>query len=168
METINQIISFADSMFQRLPQQIMPINSMALVSVIILSVFFTVPNRIVETIAFTTIGVLILFAPNYAVVLFVLWCGLVGLGRSRKRSALLEKKLEELGRAVRELKLAENRRFLKALNSSSRPENQMQEDAPSITPSEKTDIAKKPSARAGKAGKVKNRGGVPDVGGRQL
>ena len=141
METINHIISFADSMFERLPQQIAPINSTALVaSVIILSVFFAVPNRLVGTIAFATMGILILlFLPN-AMVLFVLWCGLVGIVRSRKRSALLERKLEELSRAVHELELAENCRFFEVLNSSSRSESRMhQGDAPSIPPSEKTD-----------------------------
>ena len=158
METIDHIINFADSMFERLPQQITAINSTALVaSVVILGVFFTVPNRIVGTIAFAAIGVLILFAPNYAIVLFVLWCGLVGLVRSRKRSALLEKELEKLSRAVLALELAESRRFFEELNSSSRLESRMrQENAPSIMPSEKTDIAKKPSGRAGRAGNVKN------------
>jgi hypothetical protein len=61
METINHIINVADSIFERLPEQIMPINSTALAaSVIILSVLFTAPNRptqIVRTIALASIGV---------------------------------------------------------------------------------------------------------------
>jgi hypothetical protein len=156
METINHIINVADSIFERLPEQIMPINSTALAaSVIILSVLFTAPNRptqIVRTIALASIGVLVLFAPNYAMVLFVLWCGLVGVVRSRKRAALLQKKLDKLSRAVRELELAENRRVFELLNSSSRPvSREHQQDAPAITPSEKPPARRKTKPSVGVA-----------------
>ena len=86
MEIINDVINFAASMFERLPQQ------------------------------------------YYAMVLFIVCCGLglVGVVRSRERSALL-KQLEKLTRDVRELELAESRRFIGLLNPSSR-----QQDATSI------------------------------------
>jgi hypothetical protein len=146
METINQIMNFADSMFERLPQQIAPINSIALAaSVIVLSVLFTAPYRlaqIFETFALAVLGLLFLFAPNYVMVLFVIGCGLVGAVRSRNRSALLQKKLDKLSRVVHELELAENRRLIELLNSSSPPVSQMhQQEAPSIMPSEKIDGA---------------------------
>jgi type VI protein secretion system component VasK len=141
METINHIVNSADMMFDRLPQQITPIILTALVaSVIILSVLFTVQNRLVQTFGtiafFAAIGVLILSAPNYAMVLFALWCGLVGVVGSRKRSDLLQKQLDKLRGDVRELELAENRRFLQLINSRPR-RRKHQQDAPSIMPSEK-------------------------------
>jgi hypothetical protein len=97
MEMINDVVNFADSMFERLPQQ------------------------------------------NYAMVLFVLGCGLglVGVVRSRKRSALLQKQLDKLSRDVSQLELAENRRLIELLNSSSRPRSQ--QDATSIVPGEEID-----------------------------
>ena len=142
METINQNISFADLIFERLPQ-ITPINSTALVAcIIILSVLFTVPSRLEQifvTIAFAMIGVLILFAPNYAMVPFVLWCGLVGVVRSWKRSARLKKQLDKLSGDVRLLEMAESRRSRELLNSSSHPKRRKrQQEAPSIMPSEKS------------------------------
>jgi hypothetical protein len=142
MEAINHIINVADSMFERFVQQVMPINSTALAAgIIILSVLFTAPTRpaqIVGTIALASIGVLVLFAANYAMVLFVFWCGLVGVVRSRKRSALLQNKLDKLSRTVHELELAESRRLFELLNSSSRSVSRKpQQDTPSITPSEK-------------------------------
>jgi hypothetical protein len=91
MEMINDIRNFADSMFERLPQQ------------------------------------------YYVLVLFIVCCGLglVGIIRSRKRSALL-KQLDTLNRdvrrLVRELELAENNR-IGLLNQSPR-----QQDATFIVP----------------------------------
>jgi hypothetical protein len=144
METINQIMNFADSMFERLPQQVTPINSTAVAaSVIVLSVFFTTPNRLAEsfgTIALAMIGILVLFAPNYAIVLFVIGCGLVGIVRSRRRSALLQKQFDRLSRVVHELDMAENRRLIQSLNSPSPSVARMrQQDAPSILPGERID-----------------------------
>ena len=80
MENINDVINFADSIFERLSQQ------------------------------------------NHAIALFVLWCGLglVGVTCSRRRAALLQKQLDKLSRDVRQLELAENRRLMELVNSSSR------------------------------------------------
>jgi hypothetical protein len=94
MEIIND---FADSMFERLPQQ------------------------------------------YYAMVLFVVCCalGLVGVVRSRERSALLkqlDKLNREVRRLVRELEMAESRRFIGLRNPSSR-----QQDATSIVPGKEID-----------------------------
>jgi len=146
METINQIMVFADSMFARLPRQITPIDSMALAaSVIVLSVLSTAPNRltqIFEAFAFAVLGLLILFAPYYAIVVFAIGCGLVGVVRSRNRLALVQKQLDGLTRVVHELELVENRCLIELLNSPYPPVNRVhQHDAPSIMPSEKSDAA---------------------------
>jgi hypothetical protein len=101
MEKITDVIDFAGSMLERLPQQ------------------------------------------NLAEALLFIWCGLglVGVVRSLNRSARLQKQLNELSGDVRQLtlkfELAESRRFMEFLNSSSGPESRMrQEDASSITPPE--------------------------------
>jgi ABC-type multidrug transport system fused ATPase/permease subunit len=146
METINQIMNFADAMLEHLPQQITPINSTVLAAIIIvLSVLFTAPSRLAEilvTIALAMLGLLILSAPNYAMVLFVLGCGLVGIVRSRRKSDLLQKQLDKLSRVVQELELAENRRLIQSLNSPSPSMARMrQQDTPSIMPNEKIDDA---------------------------
>jgi hypothetical protein len=144
METINHIISVTEAMLGPPPHQITPIASMALAaSVIALSVFFTAPNRLAQilgTIALAIVGALVLFAPDYAMVLFVIGCGLVGLVRSRSSSADLQKQLDKLGRVVHELELAENRRLIQLLNSPS-PQANHQHDAPSISPDEKIEDA---------------------------
>jgi hypothetical protein len=144
VETISQIMSFADAMRESLLQQIAPINSTALAaSVIVLSVLSTAPSRLAEifwTVALAMLGVLIFFAPNYAMVLFVIGCGLVGIVRSRHRSAVMRKQLDKMRHAVQQLELAENRRLIQSLNSPSPSVNQMhQQEAPSITPSEQID-----------------------------
>ena len=147
METINQFMSFVDGMFEHLPQKITPIDLTALAaSVIVLSVLSAVPRRraeIAEAVVLAMLGVLILFAANYAMVLFVIGCGLVGIVRSRRRSAVMEKQLHKIGRAVHELELAENRRLIQSLNSPSPSAARMrQQDAPSISPGERiNDVA---------------------------
>jgi hypothetical protein len=146
METINQIMSSADAMFERLSRQIAPIESMALIaSVIVLSVLATAPSRRAEifgTVALAMLGVLTFFAPNYAMILFVIGCGLVGIVRSRHKSAVIQKQLEKMDRAIQQLELAENRRLIQSLNAPSSSEDPMrQQDAPSIMPSEKIDGA---------------------------
>jgi hypothetical protein len=105
MEKINDVISFAGSMFERLPPQ------------------------------------------NFAMTLFFIWCGLglVGVVRSRKRSARLRKQLDELSSHVRQLalqfELAESRRFMELLNSSSGSQSRTrQEDTSSVTPPEEQHI----------------------------
>lgn len=144
MEMINQIMSFADAVVGHLPQQIPPIDSMALAaSIIALSVFFTAPIRLAQlfgTAALAVLGLLILFAPGYTMVFFVIGCGLAGVVRHRKRLALLQKQLDKLSRIVQELELVENRRLIQSLNPPSPSVDQMnQQDAPSILPSEHTD-----------------------------
>jgi hypothetical protein len=59
---------------------------------------------------------------NYAIALFVLWCGLglIGAMSSRRRTARLQKQLDKLSDDVRQLELAENRRLMDFLNSSRR------------------------------------------------
>jgi hypothetical protein len=59
---------------------------------------------------------------NYAIALFVLWCGLglVGVISSRRRTALLQKRLDKLSDDVRQLELAEDRRLMDSLNSNKR------------------------------------------------
>jgi hypothetical protein len=74
---------------------------------------------------------------TYATALFVLWCGLglVGVIRCRKRSALLQKQLDNLSRHVHQLELAESRRLIELLNSSSCSRSRLQQqDASSIVP----------------------------------
>jgi hypothetical protein len=141
MEKVNHIISAVETMLEPLPNQITPIGSMALaVSIIALGVLYTAPDRhaqIFGTITFAILGVLVLFAPDYAMVLFVIVCGLVGLVRSRNRSARLRKQMDKLTRVVHELELAENRRLLQSLNPPN-PQTSPQHDAPSISPSEQT------------------------------
>jgi hypothetical protein len=140
MEAINDIIGVAETMLRPL-SHFTPINSTALAaSIIALSVLFTGPNRLAQifgTTALAILGVLVLFAPDYAMVLFVFGCGLVGLVRSQKRSAHLQKQLDKLSRVVHELELAENRRLIQLLNPPSPPISR-QHDAPSISPSEQT------------------------------
>jgi hypothetical protein len=77
---------------------------------------------------------------NYATVLFVLWCGLaVGVVRSRRRSALLQKQLDKLGQDVRQLEFTESRRLMEAMYSRSRSETRtQQQDVPSIMSPEET------------------------------
>ena len=72
---------------------------------------------------------------NYAMVLFVLWCGLaVSAIRSRSRLALLQKQLDKLGHDVRQLELNESSRLMEAIHSRSRSESQtQQQDVPTIT-----------------------------------
>jgi hypothetical protein len=101
MEKINDVINFAGSMFEHLPQL------------------------------------------NSAMALFALWCGLglVGVIHSRKRSSRMQKQLDKLGRDVRQLELqlelAENRRLMELLNSSSCSGSRMhKQDASSIIPAE--------------------------------
>jgi hypothetical protein len=98
MEMTNDVIKFADAMFERLP--------------------------------------------HYAMVLFFLWCafGLVGVVRSRKRSASMQKQLDKLNHDVRRLELAESRRFIGLLNPSSRPGSGIhQQDATFIVPDKEID-----------------------------
>ena len=76
---------------------------------------------------------------NYAMVLFVLWCGLaVGAIRSRRRLALLQKQLDKLGHDVRQLEFKESRRLMEAIHSRSRFESgrQRQDVASIISPEE--------------------------------
>jgi hypothetical protein len=87
------------------------------------------------TIALAILGVLVLFAPDYAMVLFVIVCGLVGLVRSWSMSAQLQKQLDKLTRIVHELELAENRRLIRSFNPPY-PPTSPQHDTPSISPSE--------------------------------
>jgi hypothetical protein len=77
---------------------------------------------------------------NYAMVLFVLWCGLaVGAIRSRRRLALLQKQLDKLGHDVRQLEFKESRRLMEAIHSRSRFESGRQrQDVPSIISPEET------------------------------
>jgi hypothetical protein len=145
METINHIMGFAEALLEPLPHQITPIGSTALAaSVIALSVLFTAPNGLRQnfgTMALAILGVLVLYAPNYAMVLFVIGCGLVGHVRSQNRSAHQQRQLDKLSRTVHELELAENRRLIQLLNPPSPPTSQ-QHDAPSISPGEQTgDVA---------------------------
>ena len=73
----------------------------------------------------------------YATALFVLWCGLglVGIAVARKRSARLQRQIDELRREVRQLEAEEGRRTLEAINLRSRSGCQAhQEDASSIAP----------------------------------
>ena len=74
-------------------------------------------------------------------VLFVIWCGLglVGVVRSRKRLALLQKQLDKLNRDVRWLELAASRRFLGLLKSSRPGSGMHQQDATSIVPDKEID-----------------------------
>jgi hypothetical protein len=141
MENINHIISAVEAMLEPLPNQITPIGPMVLaVSVIALSLLFTAPNRFAQifvTMALAILGVLVLFAPDYAMVLFVIVCGLIGLVRSRNMSTQMQKRLDKLTRIVNELELAENRRLIQSLNPPY-PPTSPQHDAPSISPSEQT------------------------------
>jgi len=141
METINHIISFSEATLGPLSHQITPIGSTALAaSVIALSVLFTGPHRLAQilgTTALAVLGVLLLFAPDYAMFFFVIGCGLVGLARSRSRSDRLQKQLDKLNRVVHELELAESRRLVQSLNPAS-PPTSPNLDAPSISPSEQT------------------------------
>jgi hypothetical protein len=77
---------------------------------------------------------------NYATVLFVLWCGLaVGVVRSRRRSALLQKQLDKLGQDVRQLEFNESRRLMEAMHSRSRSESwTRRQDVSSIMSPEET------------------------------
>jgi hypothetical protein len=144
METINHIINLAETMLGPLSQQITPIGSTTLAaSIIALSVLFAAPNRLAQiwgTIALAILGVIVLFAADYAMVLFVFGCGLVGLVRSQNRSAQLQKQLDKLSRVVHQLELAENHRLIQSLNPPS-PPTSPQHDAPSISPSEQTEDA---------------------------
>ncbi len=137
METINHLMNFAEMMFERLAPQSTPIDSLALAtSVIALSVLLTAPGRVTQvfgTLALAMLGFLLLFAPGYAMFLFILGCGAVGILRSRKRAAHQQKQIDKLSRVVHELELAENRRLIQLLNS---PPANHQEEAPSILPSE--------------------------------
>jgi hypothetical protein len=141
METINHVISTVEAMLKPLPSQIAPIGPAVLaVAIIALSVLFTAPTRLAQifvTIALAVLGVLVLFAPDYAMILFVIVCGLVGLVRSRSMSAQLQKRLDKLTRIVHELELAENRRLIQSLNPP-HPATSPNHDAPSISPSEQT------------------------------
>ena len=57
---------------------------------------------------------------NYAMVLSVVLCGLaVGAIRSRRRLALVQKRLDKLEHDVRRLEFKESRRLLEAIHSSS-------------------------------------------------
>jgi hypothetical protein len=146
MESISQIISFAGAMFERLPQQMAPIESVALAaSVIVLSVLATAPRRPAEifgAVALAMLGVLVFFAPNYTMVLFAIACGSVGIARSRHRSAVMQKQLDKMRHAIQQLELAENRRLLQSLNSASPSVDRVQQqDAPSIMPSDHIDDA---------------------------
>ena len=146
MEVINQVINFADAIFERLPQQIPRIDSTALAaSVVLLSVLSAAPSRRVEivgAVALAMLGGLTLFAPNYAMVLFVIGCGLIGIVRSRRRSIAMQTQLDKMGHAIQQLELTENRRFMKSLNSASPSADQMrQQDSPSIMPSEQIEDA---------------------------
>src|ERR1700739_2481353 len=100
METINYIMSSAEALFERLPQQIAPIDSISLAaSIIALSVLFTAPNRpaqIFWTIMLAVFGVFVLLVPSYTMVLFAIGCGLVGVVRSRNRSRDLQTQLDKL------------------------------------------------------------------------
>ena len=139
MEKISHVISVVEAMLEPLPNQITPIGPVVLaVGIIALSVLFTAPTRLAQifvTIALAILGVLVLFAPDYAMVLFVIVCGLVGLVRSWSMSAQLQKQLDKLSRIVHELELAENRRLIRSFNPPYPPTNP-QHDTPSISPSE--------------------------------
>jgi hypothetical protein len=137
-------MSSAEAWFERLPEQITPIDSVSLtVSVIALSVLFTAPNRpaqIFGTIMLAMLGALILLVPSYTMVLFVISCGLIGLVRSRNGTRDLHIQLDKLSRVVHELQLAENHHLIQLLNSPSLPMSR-QRGAPSISPSEQTEDA---------------------------
>jgi hypothetical protein len=142
METINHIIGVVEATPWPLPHQITPIGSMApAASVVALSALFAAPYRLAQffaTIALAILGVLVLFAPDYALVPFVMGCGLVGLVRARSKWARLQKQLDKLGRAVHELELAENRRLIEVLNSPSL-QIDPRHDGPPISPNEPTE-----------------------------
>src|ERR1700704_3292478 len=123
METINPVMSFAGAMFGRLPQEIPPLDATSLAAIIIvLSVLAAAPrslSAILGSVALAGIGVFVLFASNFAMVLFVLGCGLIGIVRSRHITAVMQRQLDKLARGVHELELAENRRLIQELNSPS-------------------------------------------------
>jgi len=88
-------------------------------------------------------GVVAMQMINYAMALFVLWCGLglvgvglVGVVVFRKRSDdRLQKLLDEVSRDVRKLEAEESRRIIELLNFSSRSESLMHQENVSSFPS---------------------------------
>jgi hypothetical protein len=77
---------------------------------------------------------------NYAMVLSVVLCGLaVGAIRSRRRLALVQKRLDKLEHDVRRLEFKESRRLLEAIHSRSHSESlTQQQDVSSIISPEET------------------------------
>jgi hypothetical protein len=150
MEPVSQIMSFLGAAFEHLSQQTEPTNSTAIAaSIIVLSVLSTAPSRLSElfgTVAVAMLGVLLFFVSNYAMVLFVVGCGIVGIVRSRRKSAAIERQLDKMGRSIQQLELVENRLLMRSLNStSSSVAKKHQQDTPSITPGGQIDSAKDPA-----------------------
>src|ERR1700682_1087761 len=101
METINQIISFAGEVFARFPMQTTPTEAIALAVILItaLAALSALPLRLVAVLALLALlGLLALFAPGHEMILFATGCGLAALMAYRRRSAMMQKQLDELTR----------------------------------------------------------------------
>jgi membrane protein implicated in regulation of membrane protease activity len=143
METIGQIISFTEEVFARFPMQTTPTEAIALAVILItaLAVLSALPLRFVAVLALLSLlGLLALIAPGHEMILFATGCGLAALIYYRRRSATMQKQLDELTRSVHDLQLAANRWLIHSLNSTTSSAIHIEDRAtPSIVPMERAD-----------------------------
>ena len=127
MDRLQQIAGLAESTLKPWADQVGTIDPGILVIILLLIVIVALASRslliFLESFLLALVGFLILLLPNYATTLIGIGAGLssllitfVGI-RSR---AIESRKYDKLSRVVRELELAEERRFLRSLNSQSR------------------------------------------------
>lgn len=125
METLSQDINFVGYLLKYYLQELAQLQSPALTaSIIALSAMFTVPHgirQLLTTIGILGVGIVTLFAPSYAMILYVIACGFIGVARSRRRSFVLQKQIDRLARVVHELELAENARLMQQVGPQSLP-----------------------------------------------
>jgi hypothetical protein len=127
---MNQIAEFAESTLVRLADQVGTIEPRILAAIsIILVVFAATSRRLLIFLGATLlalVGFLVLLVPSSAATLIAISAGLGSLlitiagMRCRQRRAVERHNFDKLSHAVRQLELAEGRRFVQSLNSQSR------------------------------------------------
>jgi hypothetical protein len=139
----NQIIDLISLASQGFSGQVLLIDPRILLASIILSIaLLLVPPRLATALGsfgLALLGILLVIEPNYAVIIFGFGCVLLGLIRLRRKLIAMEQKLGELTRTVEGLEVAENRRFMRELNSPISVSSFAQ-DGPSIISSEEINL----------------------------
>jgi hypothetical protein len=115
MEVINQIVGFTEAMVERFPTQVTPIDPAAFAVILgVLIVLCAGSVRFVTvfgTAVLILLGFFMVAAPSNALILFAIGSGLAAIVQFRRRLAVMQKQLDRLSLADRELEQLLDRRL---------------------------------------------------------